>query len=134
VPIDHEVPAERTHVEISGHGPLTITEFRSAVRRLRADPSLDGIDRSLVDLRNVHRFAFEGHELRQFAGERATLPCLPGETKVAVVVGTEEGFGLARMYELSRSSANEEIRTFRCCVEAKAWLGLTHDVAEAESA
>ena len=71
-------------------------------------------------------------DLRQASGKNLTtagvraltsreLPLAPG-SRIAVVVPSEFGFGVARMYEAHRGERSSEFRPFRDLEEDRRWI------------
>ena len=90
------------------------------VQRLSEDPDFDPSYNQLVDLRAITDFAISAAELRII-----TLYRLYNEKRRRAIVADEDiTFGMARMYEVFREDAPEEIKLFRDMADARRWLGL----------
>ncbi len=74
----------------------------------------------LVDLRLAQVQAITRDGVQALANRP---PLFIRTSRRAIVVATDMGYGMARMFELMRDSRAGEIRIFREMTEAKAWLG-----------
>jgi hypothetical protein len=90
--------------------------YGDLIERGEYDPSLN----DLVDLRGVERLEVSTAAVRSLAEMFSTGP--EGGTRLALVAAKDDVFGMARMYEILRSDASEQIRVFRHRAEAEAWL------------
>jgi len=95
-------------------------ELTAHSRALRADARFHPDFRQLQDFRSVERVELTSAGLREVA---ALNPFDRGARR-AVVVPTDELFGLARMHEQLRKPGRDELQVFRDLVPALAWLGL----------
>lgn len=107
-------------------GPLvTEASLRASSAALLKSADYDPSHDVLVDLRESAQFELAGSALSGFAG---TFAKAGGEavrdTRLAVVAGSDEQFGLARMYGAYRSGVSERVQVFRHPAEACAWLGV----------
>jgi hypothetical protein len=87
---------------------------------LRANADFQPHFDQIADLSSAH-----GQDVtRQGIQSLVNRPPLFGkESRRAIVVSNELGFGLVRMFELMRDSSAGEIRVFKDIDEAYAWLG-----------
>jgi len=95
-------------------------ELTAHSRALRADPRFQPDFRQVQDLLSVERAEITAAGLR----ELASLNPFGKGARRAVVVGSDELFGLARMHELLRQPDRDELQVFREIGPALAWLGL----------
>lgn len=101
-------------------GVVTDRDAREHVEDLRNHPDFEADFNQLFDARGVTSVELSGACLREIAAMR-----LFGEGSLrALVVTAEVAFGLARMFEMLRGDAPDEVRVFRDIDEARAWLGL----------
>jgi len=101
-------------------GALTDEELQAHSRALRADPRFEPSFRQLQDLTDVGEPRVTPKGLLVLAqinpfGEHA---------RRAVLVATDIIFGLARMHEMLRGEAGDELQVFRDRAAALEWLGL----------
>jgi len=89
-------------------------------RALRADPRFQPDFRQLQDFLSVERTEITAAGLR----ELASLNPFGAGARRAVVVPSDELFGLARMHELLRQPGRDELQVFREIAPALEWLGL----------
>ena len=101
-------------------GVVTDQELSNNQRELRRDPDYDPVFGQLIDACYVTDIAVSSDLVVALA--KAT-PNVPG-AKRAIVVASEVAFGMARMFQIIREDAPEEVRVFRDIDEARRWLGL----------
>lgn len=108
---------------------VTADSMRTSVAVLMASPLYDPAHDILVDLRDNVTFALDGDALADFARDFATAG---GEamrqTRLAVVVASDEQFGVARMYGAYRGQVSDRVQVFRDAADACQWLGVPRDV------
>ncbi len=76
--------------------------------------------RQLIDARSLERAEITTEVIRDLAHASPGAP----EARRAFVVASDLAFGLARMFEIQRADAPEEICVFRDMGQARTWLGL----------
>ncbi len=101
-------------------GMFTGQDMLTHIKRLTEDPDFDPSYNQLVDLRAVIEFAMSAAELQVITGYRL----FNEKSRRAIVADKDITFGMARMYEVFREDAPEEIKLFRDMAEARRWLGL----------
>lgn len=101
-------------------GVVTDDELQAHSRALAADPRFEPSFRQLQDLTDV------GEPRVTLEGLRVVAQINPfGENaRRAVLVATDFTFGLARMHEMLRGEARDELQVFRDRAAALEWLGL----------
>lgn len=108
---------------------VSADSMRASIAVLMASPLYDPAHDILVDLRENATFALTGDALADFARQFASAG---GEamrqTRLAVIVATDEQFGVARMYGAYRGQVSDRLQVFRDAAEACAWLGVPRDV------
>lgn len=105
-------------------GVVDDTELFAAYQKLMSEEGFDPTLHHLADLRAVEHFAVSTAGLRQLVGSFTNLNGLGLRTKLAIVAAKDDVFGMARMYQVFRSDAPQELQIFRDMAEAKNWLGL----------
>jgi hypothetical protein len=110
-------------VVLTGADALTVEDVLEARRLLVEDLRLPPGYVTLVDFRASSLAELRSTEVQRLAATRHELPFITVGSKVAVVVSSSDAFGIARMYELARPAAPEELRVFYDYDEARRWLG-----------
>jgi hypothetical protein len=117
--VAREIDSQSHLVILTVSGKLTDQGLLRLYDELRETEGLTPDFELLIDLRQA-----DGREVSTAAvtslAERPLL--LSPESRRAVVVTSEFGFGMARMYELLRDAKGGEIRVFRDFDEARLWL------------
>jgi hypothetical protein len=117
----YDFDSKRRVVIVTIRGKLTDQGLLEGYDRLTNDPRFDRNASQLVDLR-----AASGAEVTE-RGVRALVerpPEFAATSRRAIVVPSDLGFGMARMYELLRGGDAGEVRVFRDIDAAKEWLGV----------
>ena len=120
MPIEYriEVPLRTLFTRV--FGVFTDADARGLVEDLRSDPDFDSSLNQLFDARGVTSLELSGTCVREIAAVR-----MLGEgSRRAFVVGSDVAFGMARMFEMLRDDALDQIRVFKNIEDARAWLGL----------
>ena len=105
-------------------GTVDDTELLGTYNALISSPGYDASLNDLVDLRAVEKLDVTGDALRELARAFAlVVDRRRYRTRRAIVAPMDHVYGMARMYEILRSDAPEEIRVFRDMEAARAWLG-----------
>ena len=115
------IDPERRLVEIKATGTVTDDDVRSMNDRMRGDSSIAPDFDQLFDASEVSEMTLSSKEVRAMS---AREPFFSTPSRRAVVAPDDLGFGMARMFELSRGELAGEIRVFRTRREALVWLGL----------
>jgi hypothetical protein len=82
------------------------------------DPTLD----DMVDMGGVERLEVSSETVRRLVDMFTPLDTDQVVTRLAIVAPKDHVFGMARMYEILRSDAPEQIRVFRDRDQAERWL------------
>lgn len=118
--VAREIDSESRVVILTVSGKLTDQGLVGLYDEVRQADGVTPDFALLIDLRQA-----DGHEVT--TGAVASLAQRPlllsGESRRAVVVPSEFGFGMARMYELLREARGGGFRVFRDFDEARRWLG-----------
>lgn len=118
---DVRIDPERRLVEIKATGTVTDDDVRSMGDRMRGDSSIAPDFDQLFDASGVSEMTLSSKEVRAMS---AREPFFSTSSRRAIVAPDDLGFGMARMFELSRGELAGEIRVFRTRREALVWLGL----------
>jgi hypothetical protein len=101
-------------------GIFTDEDMRVHARKLAADATFDPEFRHLVDFRGVDRLEVSSDGVRENAAGNPWTK----STRRAVVCGSDEVYGMARMFQLLTEGDSPEVRVFREMSEARVWLEL----------
>ena len=77
--------------------------------------------RTLWDLRELDFNSVDRQFVEQFVNTREKYPDR-GAARIAMIVGSDHGFGMTRMYEMLSDRLPQNIKVFREPGEATAWL------------
>lgn len=107
-------------------GTVGDDELVVAYSAVLADPDFDPTLNDLVDGRTVRRVDVTPTGVRRLADLVQQIDRLALPTKIALVIGDEAAYDVARRYEALRAGQNApaEHRVFRDMAEARRWLGL----------
>jgi len=105
-------------------GVVDDAQLAEAYGGLLSQPDYDASLDDLADMRSVERLEVSTHMVRQLVDMFTPIDTLGLTTRLAIVASRDHVFGMARMYEILRSDAPEQIRVFRDYDEAIGWLGL----------
>ena len=107
-------------VTVSASATVNAAQLVALRQQVNNDPDYDSRWPVLVDLSGASTLDFTATDLRQLAASAMTDP----SARQAIVVGSELGFGLARMFEAfsAVSKHNENVRVFRSADEAQRWV------------
>jgi hypothetical protein len=119
MPASYEIDKERRLVISKGTGVITLADGLAHQKQLLADPDFDRSFSQLMDFTEVTKWELRTEDLRQLAAKNV----FSSMSRRAFVVGSEEAFGLGRMFETFREMAGEQgIRVFRSRAEAMSWV------------
>ena len=109
----------------TGYGVFTLEDALGHQEKLRKDPDFDPSFYQLMDFTHATKIDLRGEHVRRLA-----QPSIFGhDSRRAILVTNETAFGLARMFEILRSTFGEEgIQTFRNLDDALDWV-LAKDTA-----
>ncbi len=114
-----DIDIERRLITIVVQGELTDTDLLEGYERLRERPDFSSDFNELVDLLAADGRQVTADGVRSLA--RLPPAYSPGSRR-AVVVPSEMGYGMARMYELIQDGESGQIRVFRSREDAERWL------------
>ena len=105
--------------------PYTFQQWEAAFADMVAARACEPWRTFLIDRRNATPPTSEFVRMMVYA--LTAQPAVNGETRVAVVVGSDTGFGMGRMAQLTTEANSSAIsmRVFWTYEEAERWLGCT---------
>jgi len=115
----YEIDPARRLVQVRVAGILCDQDLVDGDAELRGDPDFDPSYRQIVDLCEADGTGVTTDGVRQLARRP---PLFLPESKRAIVVASELGYGMARMFELMRDNKSGEIRVFDSLDDALKWL------------
>lgn len=119
MPASYQIDKKRRLVISKATGVITLADGVVHQKQLLADADFDPSFSQLADLTEVTKWDVQVEDLRQLAEKSIFSPM----SRRAFVVGSEEAFGLFRMFETFREMAGEQgIRVFRQREEALRWV------------
>ncbi|MEP6668802.1 MAG: hypothetical protein ABJF10_06605 [Chthoniobacter sp.] len=122
MPADFFIDSVRGIVFSKAIGTCSRTDILGHMDRLRGHPDFRPEMDQLFDFRQVTNAAFSDEDVRMLA----TRNIFRGNSKRALVVSSDEHFGLGRMFETYRELEGEHgITIFREMDDALAWLSLS---------
>ena len=100
-------------------GALDDSDLTGLYEQMNQQPDAFAGQKLLYDMSEADGTAITSAGVRALA----TRPLIEGpSSRQAVVVRTELGVGMARMFELSRNTSSRNLRVFRDLEEARSWL------------
>jgi hypothetical protein len=120
MPIQSVIDTQRGIVLTTGHGPLTGRELIEHEQALRQEPDFTPKMNQLADFREARAEEIGWKDIRHLAFNTSFAP----SARRAVVVATDAGYGLARMFQMAADRDDENMQVFRNIAEARRWLGL----------
>lgn len=120
MPGAYTIDLPRSLVLSRGWGVLTDRELLAHVRALTTDSRFAPHFRQLADLRDVMEVKFTASTIR----EMVRLNPFGAGARRALVVTSDELFGMARMYQLLTDESPDELQIFRKMDDALQWLGI----------
>jgi hypothetical protein len=121
MPTDFIVDGERRIVRNRAWGVLTDADLAAAQDALRTHASFQPDFRQLFDASEVTTLAVTTNGMRSLARKSPFAVT----ARRAVVVNSDEQFGIARMFELLSHRDSAFFRVFRDIHDARAWLEIT---------
>jgi len=113
MPATYEIDRGRRLIDVRFTGPVAIADLEEARLRVTGDPTYQAGFALLIDMLAADVNPLGSSDLR----ERARR--LPGAGPMAIVVGSDFAFGMARMYE---QVSPAPVSVFRTRPEALEWL------------
>ena len=122
MPADFFIDAKSGVVYSKAVGVFTRADAEDHMKRLLRDPAFNPAFNQLVDFRDVTKFALPGEEIRELAQKTV----FGAQSKRALVVSSEEQYGLGRMISIYREIEGEAgMRVFREMDASLSWLTLS---------
>jgi len=104
-------------------GSLTPRQWLQSLKILLADPDYETQYDEIWDFRDDTQISCTYEECEKFLGAEATLRPDPYERHVAIVVGDEAAYGIARMFQLlAQERGRGGIQVFRNLDTAEDWI------------
>ena len=119
--LTYEINAEQKNIRVTATGEISPEELVDLHHRFAATPGVQADFSILFDLRQaqVRADSFTTDGVRALA---ALPTILDPASRRAVVVRTDFGFGIARMYGLRRGDRMTAFEVFRDLGEAERWI------------
>jgi len=119
MPAFYKIAKERRVILSTASGIFTLADALAHQGQILADPDFDNRYSQLLDLSHVTKMELSTEDVRKLA-ERAVF--WPTSSR-AILVNTDLGHGLARLFKMLRENAGETgIRIFRDLDEALEWI------------
>jgi hypothetical protein len=118
MPFSLEIDRTARLVRVSLSGTVSDEDVLAADDELRAaqfDPDFD----ELIDFSDAQDAGLTSQSIRELAGRN---PVFGAGSRRAIVVRSDLGYGLARMFQARRGEAAGEIQIFRSLAHAQHWL------------
>jgi hypothetical protein len=117
--VSREIDRENRVVVLGVSGTLDDEGLLQLVSQLRSDPEVKPDYALLIDLSQANGVAVTSLGVRALSAQPLVLSAT---SRRAVVVPTDLGFGMARMYEMLRDERGGVARPFRDLAEARRWV------------
>jgi hypothetical protein len=115
----HAIDIPNRLVRVHVNGTLTDQDLLDGDSTLRRDPEFDPAYDQLLDLSEANGSEITANGVRALASRP---PLFSPSARRAIVVRSDLGFGMSRMFELAREGKSGEVRVFRDLEAARAWL------------
>jgi len=121
MPVEFELEARKRRIRVRWIGPITGDEMLKADAQFRGkpEPGFEPDFDQLIDLRSATGGEVSTETLQILTSRP---PAFARSSRRALVVRSDLGYGLSRMWEQMRSDEAGEIRVFRDMDEAERWL------------
>jgi hypothetical protein len=129
MPISYSIDANRRLVLTRCWGVLTDAELLEHKEQLAKDPAFCPTMGQLSDVRAVERLAVTTEGVKLLVAHDSANAERIGGHRMALVVASDEVFGMARMYS-QRSGSPEGVGVFRSIPEAESWLAASGQAAD----
>jgi hypothetical protein len=125
MPFSYKIDKERKIVMSTGYGVFVLADALAHQEKLSKDPDFDPSFCQLMDFTHVTKLDLRAEDVRRLA--QASI--FSRDSRRAILVTSDAAFGLARMFEIVRSTFGERgIQTFRNLDHALDWV-LAKDIA-----
>ena len=119
MPATFAIDKQRRLVITTGWDTLTPADVLAHQEKLLKDPEFDRSFSQILDFTRITDFELQGADVRMLAQKTVFSP----DSRRAIVVSNNLGYGLGRMFEMHRESFGENgIRVFRDLDEAVDWI------------
>ncbi len=127
MPTIYKIDSKQRLVFTTAWGTFTLNDALSHQDKLSRDPDFDPSFSQIIDLTQVKKVEVTGEDVREIAARSIFAV----NARRAVIVSTDAGYGLVRMFETYRELQGEKgIRVFRELDGAVHWA-LTGDAESA---
>jgi len=121
MPITYKIDKDKRLVETTGTGVFLKEEAAAHLQQLLNDPDFEPNYSLIIDFTRMERFEVSEADVRFLSEWTIFAPT----ARRALIAGSDEAFGLGRMYEIIREMKGESgIRVVRTREEALEWLFL----------
>jgi hypothetical protein len=120
MPFTLEIDHSKRLVRVSLSGMISDADILAADDDLRARPDFDPSFDELIDLSEAEDAGLTSGVIRELARRP---PLFAPVSRRAIVVRSDLGYGLARIFQARRGDAAGEIQIFRSLPHAEHWLG-----------
>lgn len=124
MPISYRIDPARRLVLTRAWGVLTDADILDHKEQLAKDPDFDATMPQLSDVRSVERLDVTTDGVKAMVAHDTDNADRVAGHRMALVVSSDEVFGMPRMYGLRRGAAGKDVGVFREVAEAEAWLGI----------
>ena len=122
MPISYRIDAGRRLVVTTAHGVLTDEDILTLKRRLTDDPEFQTNMCELSDVRSITDLQVTPAGIQKMVALDSISP--PTGYRLAIVVGENVVFGMARMYQSLTERSLPHVNVFRDYDAATRWLGV----------
>jgi len=122
MPIAYRIDNKRRLVLTRGWGVLTDADVLAHKKQLAKDPLFDPTMPELSDVRSVERLDVTTAGVKAMVAYDVTNADRVAGHRMALVVASDEVFGMARMYGTRREPLGPGVGVFRDIDEAERWL------------
>lgn len=122
MPISYRIDPERQLILTRAWGVLTDAELLAHKDRLLHDAAFDPGMPELSDVRAIERLDVTTVGVKAMVAHDTAHSERRSGHRLALVVPTDEAFGMARMYQLMGKRDDGSVAVFRTLPDAEAWL------------
>jgi hypothetical protein len=116
----YEMDLPRQLVRVRLYGEVSDADLLAGDEELRADSRFQPEFDQIVDMSDAIEGGLTGEGIRELANRP---PLFATTSRRALVVRSDLGYGLARMFQALRGDVAGEIQIFRSLAHAETWLG-----------
>lgn len=122
MPISYRIDPQRNLIFTTATGILTDDDILELKRQLTADPEFKPGMRELSDVRAVTDLRVTTQGVRRMVNQDAKQSSTLDEYRLAIVAGSGEVFGMARMYQMLTENNLPHVAVFRDYDTAARWI------------